>query len=146
MKIKIGLVGLLVLILIQFIPFERNKSADSLPNLELKETANGEPLDVNLILQTSCFNCHSNNTSYPWYSKVSPISWYLENHIRGGKKKLNFSAWESYSEEDNKHLSMEIVEVIEDQYMPLGSYTLIHSEAKLSEENKALLIQYFKLP
>ena len=95
------------------------------------------------MLQTACWDCHSNQTVYPWYNKIAPISWYLARHINNGKKHLNFDNWNDYDPAKQIHKSEEIIEVIEENEMPIFSYTLLHPEAKLSEEQKAILIQYF---
>lgn len=146
MKIKIGLSVLLVFILIQFIPIKKNQTDEpnTFPVFEMKEAMNNQVLEINSILQSSCYDCHSNGTNYPWYNKIAPVSWYLANHIGGGKKKLNFSEWDSFTTEEKEYAGFEIIEVIEENRMPLSTYTLVHQEAKLSAEEKDVILQYFK--
>lgn len=87
---------LVVFVGIQFIPTERNQS-----NAEFETDfllVNNTPENVGKLLRTSCYDCHSNHTEYPWYSKVQPTAWFLEDHIREGKKELNFSEWNDYSD------------------------------------------------
>lgn len=142
MKFK-GLFGLLlVLVCIQFIPLQKNTTTNyqSSFNITSDSPRNAE---VIAILKSSCWDCHSNQTVYPWYNKIAPISWYLARHINNGKKHLNFDNWNVYDRAKQIHKSEEIIEVIEENEMPLYSYTLLHPEAKLSEEQKAILIQYF---
>ena len=147
MKIKIGLSVLLVFILIQFIPIKDNQTNEinTFPVFPMKEAMNYQELEINTILKTSCYDCHSNRTNYPWYNKIAPISWYLANHIGGGKKKLNFSEWNSFTTKEKEYAGYEIIKVIEENRMPLSTYTLVHQEAKLSAEEKDVILQYFKM-
>ena len=100
------------------------------------------PKEISDLLKTSCYDCHSNNTSYPWYNKVQPVAWILENHIEEGKAELNFSEWENYSERRKKSKLKSIVSQIEDGKMPLSSYTLLHGDAKLSFKQKEEIIKW----
>jgi hypothetical protein len=122
-----------ILILIQFIRPERN-----LGKAETENTifVNAE---VGTILQTSCFDCHSNYTNYPWYTNIQPIGWWLNHHVDEGKEELNFSEFETYSLKRKLHKLEEIKEMVEEGEMPLSSYTLIHGDTKLSPEQKEIL-------
>lgn len=142
MKFK-GLIGVAVLfIIIQFVPVQQNASENY--QSSFKPTVNSPiQAEVTAILQTACWDCHSNQTVYPWYNKIAPISWYLARHINNGKKHLNLDSWNDYDTAKRAHKSEEIIEVIEENEMPLFSYTLLHPDAKLSEEQKDILIQYF---
>ena len=132
-KKKFLYVVLAILILIQFIRPERN-----LGKAETENTifVNAE---VGTILQTSCFDCHSNYTNYPWYTNIQPIGWWLNHHVDEGKEELNFSEFESYSLKRKLHKLEEIKEMAEEGEMPLSSYTLIHGDTKLSPEQKEIL-------
>ncbi len=132
-KKKFLYVVLAILILIQFIRPERN-----LGKAETENTifVNAE---VGTILQTSCFDCHSNYTNYPWYTNIQPIGWWLNHHVDEGKEELNFSEFESYSLKRKLHKLEEIKEMVEEGEMPLSSYTLIHGDTKLSPEQKEIL-------
>ena len=132
-KKKFLFVVLAILILIQFIRPERN-----LGKAETENTifVNAE---VGTILQTSCFDCHSNYTNYPWYTNIQPIGWWLNHHVDEGKEELNFSEFESYSLKRKLHKLEEIKEMVEEGEMPLSSYTLIHGDTKLSPEQKEIL-------
>ncbi|WP_304139575.1 heme-binding domain-containing protein, partial [Mesonia mobilis] len=90
------------------------------------------PVKVASILKTSCYDCHSNNTNYPWYQNITPVNYYLAEHINDGKKHLNFSEWENLSTSKKHHALKEILEEIEAKKMPLKSYLLLHQQAKLS--------------
>lgn len=102
------------------------------------------PSDINAILQTSCFDCHSNNTHYPWYSYIQPARMLLDNHIKEGKENLNFSEFGNYSKRKQENKLERIIKQVESDEMPLSSYTLIHRNAILTKENKALLINWIE--
>lgn len=98
--------------------------------------------EIEGILSKACYDCHSNNTDYPWYADLFPVSWYLHNHVVGGKKKLNFSEFASYSPKRQSHKMEEIVEMVEENFMPLKSYVFLHSDAKLSPDEKSALLSW----
>lgn len=138
----IGLALLIVLVGIQFIPSESNQST-AVPSTDFVETYK-VPERVALMLHTSCYNCHSNNTNYPWYSRVQPVGWFLENHINRGKKNLNFSEFGSYSGRKQQNKLTSMMDEIEEDEMPLASYTLIHRDARLSADDRKTLVDYLK--
>ena len=143
LKLKpVLLITLLVLVGIQFIPTDFNQSDELLPSDISVAYAVATPKEVTTILQTSCYDCHSNNTVYPWYNKVQPVAWLLNNHIEEGKDELNFSEFTSYSTRRQKSKLKSIISQIEDEEMPLTSYTLIHSDAILTENDKKSLINW----
>lgn len=96
------------------------------------------------ILKTSCYDCHSNQPVYPWYTNVAPLSWWIKHHINEGSEHLNFSEWGAYSLKRKDHKLEECVEMIEENEMPMTSYTLIHGDAKLNDSQKTVLITWFK--
>ncbi len=134
---------LIVLVGIQLIPTEFNQS-DTVPETDFMDV-NKPPASVIKTVQTSCYDCHSSNTSYPWYNKVQPMAWYLQHHINEGKDELNFSEWGNFSNRRKKSKLRSIINQIEANEMPLGSYTLVHKDAILSEESKSELIDYINL-
>jgi len=125
---------------IQFIPTTRNQS-DTVPQTDFM-LVNKVPEDIKNKLQVSCYDCHSNNTAYPWYNKVQPFSWFLEDHVAEGKKELNFSEWDNYSNRRKKSKLKSISSQITDDKMPLNSYTLIHRNAVFSQAEKHRMTQY----
>ncbi|MCJ7757525.1 MAG: heme-binding domain-containing protein [Gillisia sp.] len=131
------LVVLLAFVGIQFIPTTRNQS-DIVPSTDLIETYNVSE-QVEVIFKTSCYDCHSNNTNYPWYNKIQPVSWIIEGHIKEAKAELNFNEFGSYSERRQKSKFKSILSQVKDDEMPLASYTWMHREAKLSEKEKKAL-------
>lgn len=139
---KIFAIAILVLVLIQFIKIDTNITLSNPENDFIKVT--NAPLSIEQILVASCYDCHSDYTVYTWYSKIAPISWYLDNHIKGGKKHLNFSNWSAYTPEKKAKKIKENIENLEENKMPLKSYTLIHREAKLTPESKQALVDWFR--
>jgi hypothetical protein len=136
----IALILLVVFVGIQFVPTEYNQS-DFVPESDFL-LVNNTLEDVVKLVQTSCYDCHSNNTDYPWYNRVQPLAWFLEDHIKEGKSELNFSEWETYSNRRKINKLKSIISQIVDDEMPLFSYTLIHSDAILSDAEKQMLIEY----
>ena len=102
------------------------------------------PKEVVELIQTSCYDCHSNLTTYPWYSNIAPVSWWLKGHIDKGRGKLNFSEWDSYSIEESDTLKVKSADMIEKKWMPILTYKIIHKESRLSDEQRALLIGWLK--
>lgn len=102
------------------------------------------PTKVAEIIKTSCYDCHSNQTNYPWYTNVAPLSWWIGHHIEEGKEHLNFSNWAAYSAKKADHKLEEFYEEVEKGKMPLASYTKLHAAAKLSSADKELLISWVK--
>tara|TARA_R110002050_G_scaffold24157_5_gene64613 strand:- start:2321 stop:2767 length:447 start_codon:yes stop_codon:yes gene_type:complete len=137
-----GLVLLVALVVLQFISTRSNQSTTVL-STDFAKTYD-VPEDVRSILAVSCYNCHSNNTNYPWYSRVQPVGWYLENHIKKGKEELNLSEFGSYSTRKQKSKLKSMISQVDDGEMPLASYTFIHREACLSENSKKRLVDYLK--
>jgi len=131
---RIIIVLVITFIGIQFIPRTYNLS-DTISENDISNTFD-IPKNIQLILETSCYDCHSNNTEYPWYNKIQPISYFMEGHINEGKEELNFSEVGSYSNRRLKSKFKSIISQIDDEEMPMFSYTLIHRNAILSEENK----------
>jgi hypothetical protein len=135
----IALVLFAAFIIIQFFRPEKNIQATDGPSANDISTVYPVPKEVAAILQTSCYDCHSNNTHYPWYANLQPVAWWLEDHIKEGKKEINFSEFASYRIGRQYKKFEEINKQIEEGEMPLESYTLIHTETKLSAEQKAII-------
>lgn len=95
------------------------------------------------IIEKSCFDCHSNNTDYPWYSKIQPVRYFLDNHISEGKSMLNFSEFGNYSERRKRNKIRSIISQIQEDKMPISTYTIIHREADLSNQDKKIVIDWF---
>ncbi len=136
----IGLVLLILLVGLQFISTRSNQSS-AVPSTDFVKTFK-VPVGVENILSVSCYNCHSNNTNYPWYSRVQPVGLYLENHIKKGKAELNFSEFGDYSIRKQKSKLKSMISQVEKDEMPLPAYTIIHRDARLSNDDKKVLVDY----
>ncbi len=134
--------GSIALVGIQFIPADANKQV-VIPDSDFRHEYD-VPNNVMNILESFCYDCHSNNTNYPWYSHIQPIRLMMDHHIEEGKEELNFSELGNYSKRRQKNKLKAIINQIKDDEMPLSSYTLIHSNAKLSEGEKKEIVKWFK--
>ncbi len=130
---RVLLVLFVLLVVIQFVPVDR-ANPESDPALELRA---GAP--VMDIFQRSCYDCHSNKSSWPWYSYVAPVSWLVADHVDEGRKELNFSVWNTYTAKRQSKKLKEIVEELEEGEMPLTPYLITHSDAALSEAEIQLI-------
>jgi hypothetical protein len=137
-KILVGL--LVVLVAIQFIRPARNLAPTPGPN-DIT-TRHPVPPEMRRILETSCYDCHSNHTRYPWYAEVQPIGWLLANHIRDGKRHLNFSEFATYPAERAALKLGHVIEEVKGGDMPLESYTWIHRDARLTPEQVQLFVAW----
>ena len=137
---KIAIVLLVVLVGMQFYRPDKNRAegdyvaafeAETQPSVEVKQ-----------ILKTTCYDCHSANTEYPWYNNIAPVSYWLADHIEDGKKHLNFSDWENYETKKKDHKLEEVIEEVKEGKMPLNEYTWTHADANLSEEQISALVTW----
>lgn len=126
-----GWVGLALFLAIQLVPVERSNPV-VVADLEA-------PPEVEAVLRTACYDCHSSETRWPWYSYVAPVSWIVEEHTEDGRRHLDFSAWDRKNEDLH-----EILEVLEEGEMPLPGYLRFHPEAVLDAAEQAALIEGFR--
>lgn len=137
--IKYILIVLLVaLVIIQFIRPDKNNGGYESVALFEKETK--PSAEVALLLKQNCYDCHSDQTQYPWYAEVAPFSFWLDDHVEHGKGHFNVSEWDSYSTKKKDHKMEELVEMIEEGEMPLKEYTWIHGD--LTEAEQKLILQW----
>ena len=143
-KLKIFWYSLLVvLVLIQFYPTDKPMvSAENPKDLIIN---NKVPENVAIILRAACYDCHSNETIYPWYANIAPLKWNIYNHIVEGRENLNFSEWEAISKVDMVEILDDISIVVVDEEMPLKPYILLHSEANLSLEDRETISEWAEL-
>lgn len=139
---KILFVLLAIFIIAQFFGPEKNEGDMASINAFLEDT--NPPEQVKVILQESCFDCHSDVTRYPWYSSITPVNYWLAEHIEHGSGHFNVSKWEGNSVKRKDHKFEELIEMVEAKEMPLPSYTWTHSEANLSEEQIEAVISWAK--
>jgi hypothetical protein len=133
---------LVVLVIAQFFGPEKNDGDMATVASFLLET--NPPQDVKKILETTCFDCHSAKSNYPWYNAITPVNYWLDEHIQDGKKHLDFSKWNEYSLKKKEHKMDELHEEVEEGEMPLNSYTWTHSEANLSPAQIAAVVTWGK--
>ena len=131
---------LLAFVVIQFIRPAKNR-AEGISNNDISKIY-AVPADVEAILKTSCYDCHSNNTVYPWYAEVQPAAWWLADHVKEGKKELNFSEFASYRIGRQYRKLEEINKEVKEGEMPLNAYLWIHNNAKLNDQQKLTLANW----
>jgi len=127
-----------LLILIQFVPVTRDN-----PPVTGEFDEHPEVLQV---FKQSCYDCHSNATVWPWYSNVAPVSWIVADHVEEARGHLNFSNWKERSLKNQAHLREEIWDEVEEGEMPMTGYLMIHSDAELSDADKALIHTWSTAP
>lgn len=129
--LKIIIILAILLIIIQFIPVDKSNPAtvSEMP----------APVEVQKILQRSCYDCHSHQTIWPWYSHIAPASWFIVHDVKEGREHLNFSAWSQYDQRKQIKLFEEIQEMIEKEEMPLTQYVWMHPDAKLDINDQMIL-------
>jgi hypothetical protein len=137
---RILLVLLILLVIIQFIrPAENHSDKLSANDITLHYSV---PDTVLSILKASCYDCHSNNTRYPWYNRVQPIAWWLNSHVTEGKRELNFSEFASYPATKQVKKLKATVKEIKEGDMPFNSYLWIHIDAALDQGKKNILVYW----
>ncbi|TCK68950.1 heme-binding protein [Winogradskyella wandonensis] len=139
---KLGLALLIVFVLAQFFGPEKNSGDLASVDAFLAETKPSE--EVTVILKNTCFDCHSDYTNYPWYNAITPVNYWLNDHIKDGKKHFNVSKWTDYSLKKKDHKFDELIEEVEEKEMPLPSYTWTHGDADLSPEQIEAVVTWAK--
>lgn len=139
---KILVFLLIVFVIAQFFGPEKNEGKIASIDAFLIET--NPPEDVKLILKETCYDCHSDVTRYPWYNNITPVNYWLADHVKHGKKHFNVSKWEGSSIKRKDHKFEELIEMVEDKEMPLNSYTWTHAEAKLTDAQIKSVIDWAK--
>ncbi len=139
---KILFLLLIVLVISQFFGPEKNEGKTTSIVAFIEDT--NPPEDVKLILKESCFDCHSSFTKYPWYNNITPVNYWMADHIKHAKSELDFSKWNDYSVKKKDHKLDELIEMVEEKEMPLPSYTWTHTEAKLTDIQRESIITWAK--
>jgi hypothetical protein len=137
---KILLIILAIFIIIQFIRPARNQSsaenpADIFAHYPATDT-------VKALVVTACYDCHSNNTRYPWYASIQPVAWWLDHHIKEGKRELNFSEFNTFPAKRKDNKLGKVAEEVKEKEMPLSSYTWIHSDARLTDSQREAIVAW----
>lgn len=133
---------LVVFALIQFIPIDKvNKPVDKTVNfVDAKKT----PEKIRGLIKGACYDCHSNETVYPKYANIAPISWSVKSHVNEGRERLNFSIWGTYNKELKESMLNKASQNIQNKLMPMPGYIVYHKEANLSDAERTLLVHYFE--
>jgi len=133
--VRFTLIGLAVVAVgIQVVPVDRsNPPTHDTPPF---------PAEVVSILKTACYDCHSNETSWPWYAYVAPVSWLVTHDVNEGRAEMNVSGWSALPERRQLHLIHECGEEVEEGHMPPSVYLPLHPEAKLSDADRATLLEW----
>lgn len=139
-KILLGLI--LVAIVIQFVRPQKNLSAAT-PKTDLL-VAHPAPAEVKQLLAIACYDCHSDNTRYPWYAEIQPVAWWLAQHVDDGKRELNLSSFGELSAKRKASRLEAMIDSITTGEMPLKSYTIVHRDAKLSPAQVKLLTDWLE--
>jgi hypothetical protein len=139
---KITFVVVLLLVAMQFYSPTKNISPGKHTEVFVRETNPSAQLKT--LFETSCYDCHSNNTVYPWYNNIAPISYWIASHVDEGKEHLNFSTWDTYSMDKKTHLLDELEKEVQKAEMPLTEYTWIHADAKLSDREVRNIVTWVK--
>ncbi len=142
MKRKIIALIILVLLAIQFFRIDKTNPPSVLSQDFIYLT--DPSAEVATLLKTACYDCHSNQTRYPWYTNVAPVSWLIKGHINEAREYMNFSEWGTYPPEKRKQRLIKCLEEVGEGEMPLFSYTLINGEAKLNPAQQTVLTAWFK--
>jgi len=134
--VRLGIVLVVLLVAMQFVPIERTN-----PPVESDVAV---PAELKTVLQHACYNCHSNETTWPWYARVAPISFLIANDVKEGRRQVNFSIWGQYTESRRARKLKEIREQVEGNKMPQWYYLLVHPDAKLSAGDKEMIVRWAK--
>jgi len=132
-------IGIITFVIIQFFQPEKNIGEITENHIFKQEQL---PENVQFTITNACLDCHSNNTKYPWYDRIAPVSWMVNKHVIQGKDELNFSEWGEFDAYDKIVALEDIRHEIEQKTMPLKAYVMIHREAKLSEEQVASMLAW----
>jgi cytochrome c553 len=139
-KVLLSLLAILVFIQIFRIdktnpPIDPSKDILSIRSADAQTTA---------LLKSACYDCHSHESQYPWYTNVQPVAWWIKGHIKGARQHLNFSEWASYDQKKQNHKLEECIEEVKERHMPMKSYTWAHSKARLSDADIQTLVAWFE--
>jgi mono/diheme cytochrome c family protein len=128
--------GVVVFALIQLVPYGRDHS-----NPPVTSTVAWDSPETEQLVRDACYDCHSNETVWPWYSNIAPASWLLQRDVDEGRQTLNFSEWPQLDQQAAQAIASAVAEVVNEGEMPPSQYTLMHSAAKLSDQQKQQLVE-----
>ncbi len=139
---KFAFTLLLAIVALQFFQIDKTNPVTD-PALDFMNITN-PPDEIATILKTACYDCHSYNTRYPWYTNIQPVAWWVKDHIDHGRDELNFSEFGNYTERRADHKLEEAAEYTLNEEMPLPSYTWGHSDARLTDQERKYLADWFE--
>ena len=137
---KILLILFILFVAIQFIQPEKNQTTAKSPDDIFAHYP--APDSIKMMIRTSCYDCHSNHTNYPWYAQIQPLAWWLDHHIEEGKNELNFSDFAAFNVRFKSHKLDEVMEEVKGEEMPLKSYLIAHTEARLTKPQRAAIVKW----
>jgi len=139
---KVIIIIVVIFAAIQFFTIDKEN-----PSADMKKdflTVMNPSSEIETIIKSSCYDCHSYHTKYPWYSNVAPVSWLLKQHVNEGRDHLNFSIWDGYNKSKKENKLDECIEMIQSDEMPMKGYVILHDEADLTDVQKQDLIDWFQ--
>ena len=139
---KILLWTVVVFVAIQFIPVDR-KNVPVKENEDFVKVMN-TPSKIESLMKNSCYDCHTNETKYPQYAYVAPVSWSVKHHVNKGREHANFSIWATYNKEIKQSILENTIEMVRERKMPLPGYLAPHPEANLTKAERKLITNYFE--
>ena len=141
-KRNVGILLASIFVIIQFFKIDKTNPPVDLSKDFIAMT-NPSP-EIRSMIKGTCYDCHSHEVTYPWYSDIAPVSWWIKGHVDNGVKHLNFSLWGDYSAAKADHKLEENVDMMEKHWMPILTYKAVHSQARLSDEEYIQLSEFFK--
>jgi len=135
---KLGIGLLMIFVGLQFVPAARTDPPE--------RDQPAAPAEVREILRRACYDCHSNETRWPWYARLAPASFLIGHDVKDGRKELNFSFWDHYETRRKTRKLKELAEQVEKNKMPQWYYVALHPEAKLSADDRELIIKWARQP
>ena len=140
---KILFAVIAILVILQFFQIDKT-NPESDPEMDFIAITN-PPSEIGIMLKEACYDCHSFKTKYPWYTYTQPLGWWIGHHIEEGRDEMNFSEWGTYNQRRADHKLEESAELVLEEEMPLPSYLIAHSEAKLTSEERKQLADWFEV-
>jgi hypothetical protein len=138
---KLGVLILIIIVVMQFIQPTKNRSGEAISNSDISNVY-AIPQDLHQTFVAKCYDCHSNNTKYPWYIHIQPIGWWLAAHVHDGKEELNFSEFKKYPADRAQHKLEELAEVTKERSMPIKAYTMFHENSELTDEDEKEILDW----
>ncbi|CAA7390158.1 heme-binding domain-containing protein [Chryseobacterium fistulae] len=139
---KIFFLCLVGFVIIQFVPIDRiNRPVKKAVNFVDSQKS---PEKIKSLIKAACYDCHSDETVYPKYAYIAPLSWSIKDHVNEGRERINFSIWGTYNKDLKESMLTKSIQTINNKSMPLPGYIVYHKDANLSDAERSLLTQYFE--